>query len=76
MQAFDKKDDVEYFARSVELDEIAENDYNLSVSAFVEAEDTREVIDITKLNAELKATVANIDQLRTDIDAIVLEIEG
>ncbi|MDH8029969.1 type I restriction-modification system subunit M, partial [Klebsiella pneumoniae] len=52
------------------------NDYNLSVSSYVEAEDTREVIDITVLNAELKTTVSKIDQLRKDIDAIVAEIEG
>jgi len=76
MQTFDSKEDVAYFARCVEDDEIAKNDYNLSVSAYVEAKDTREVIDITKLNAELKTTVSKIDKLRTDIDAIVLEIEG
>ena len=66
----------EYLAQSVEFDAIATNDYNLSVSAYVEVEDTREVIDITKLNAELKTTVTKTDQLRTDIDAIVAEIEA
>jgi type I restriction enzyme M protein len=76
MQTFDNKDDVEYFAKSVAHDAIAAKDYNLSVSSYVEAEDTREVIDITKLNAELKTTVAKIDQLRAQIDAIVAEIEA
>ena len=76
MQAFDNKNDVAHFAQSVEYAEIAANDYNLSVSSYVEAKDTREVIDITKLNAELKTTVAKIDQLRTEIDAIVAEIEA
>ena len=38
--------------------------------------DTREVIDIDKLNAEIKQTVANIDRLRAEIDKIVTEIEG
>ena len=76
MGVFDDKADTEYFAKSVEHDAIAANDYNLSVSAYVEAEDTREVIDITKLNAELKTTVTKIDQLRMDIDTIVSEIEG
>ncbi|EPK6830763.1 type I restriction-modification system subunit M, partial [Klebsiella pneumoniae] len=52
------------------------NDYNLSVSSYVEAKDTREIVDIAKLNAELKTTVSKIDQLRKDIDAIVAEIEG
>jgi type I restriction enzyme M protein len=76
MQAFDSKEDVEHFARSVPFEQIAANDYNLSVSSYVEAKDTREVIDITALNAELKTTVARIDRLRKDIDAIVAEIEG
>lgn len=52
------------------------NDYNLSVSAYVEAEDTREIIDIKTLNSELKMTVAKIDKLRADIDKIVAEIEA
>jgi type I restriction enzyme M protein len=60
----------------VEYAAIAANDYNLSVSSYVEAKDTREVINITQLNAELKLTVAKIDQLRSDIDAIVAEIEA
>ena len=51
-------------------------EYNLSVSSYVEAKDNREVVDIAQLNAELKSTVARIDQLRRDIDAIVAEIEG
>lgn len=76
MQAFDSKENIDYFARSVDYDKIAANDYNLSVSSYVDAEDTREVIDINQLNAELETTVAKIDQLRTDIDAIVAEIEG
>lgn len=76
MQVFDSKANAEYFARSVTFEEIAANDYNLSVSSYVEVEDTREVIDIIKLNAELKTTVAKIDQLRIDINAIVAEIEG
>ncbi|TVT31991.1 type I restriction-modification system subunit M [Marinobacter vinifirmus] len=76
MQAFDRKENIEHFARSVPLEEIADNDYNLSVSSYVEAKDTREQIDITQLNAQLKTTVARIDQLRTEIDAIVAEIEG
>ena len=76
MQIFDSKENIEYFAKSVEYSAIAANDYNLSVSSYVEAKDTREVIVISKLNAELKTTVAKIDQLRAEIDAIVAEIEG
>ena len=76
MQTFDSKTDDAYFSKSVAHDAIAKNDYNLSVSAYVEAEDTREVIDITQLNTELKTTVAKIDKLRSDIDTIVAEIEA
>ncbi len=76
MAAFDSKNDVEHFAKSVENAAIAANDYNLSVSSYVETKDTREVINITKLNAELKTTVAKIDQLRAEIDAIIAQIEG
>ncbi len=76
MEVFDSKNDDDHFAKSVENSVIATNDYNLSVSSYVEAKDTREVIDITELNAELKITVKKIDKLRTDIDAIIAEIEG
>ncbi|ARM30736.1 type I restriction-modification system subunit M [Prosthecochloris sp. HL-130-GSB] len=75
MQAFDSKENVEHFTKSVEYERIAQNDYNLSVSSYVEAKDNREVIDIDQLNAELKTTVARIDRLRADIDAIVAEID-
>lgn len=67
---------VDHFAQSVPFEKVAANDYNLSVSSYVEARDNREVVDIAQLNAELKTTVARIDQLRKDIDAIVAEIEG
>jgi type I restriction enzyme M protein len=76
MAVFDSKADIDHLARNVSFETIAANDYNLSVSSYVEAEDTRERVDIAKLNAELKTTVARIDQLRSEIDAIVAEIEG
>lgn len=76
MDVFDRKSDVEYMAKSVDFEAIGANDYSLSVSTYVMAEDTREIINITKLNSELKTTVAKIDKLRTDIDAIIAEIEA
>lgn len=76
MAVFDSKANVDHFAQSVPFEKVAGNDYNLSVSSYVEAKDTREVVDIAQLNAELKATVAKITQLRAEIDAIVAEIEG
>jgi type I restriction enzyme M protein len=76
MAVFDSKADVPHFAQCVPLERISANGYNLSVSSYVEAKDTREVVDIVQLNAELKRTVARIDELRRAIDAIVAEIEG
>ncbi len=66
---------MDYFARCVPYDEIAGNNYNLSVSTYVEAEDTREVIDIVKLNAEIREIVAREQALRDEIDKIIAEIE-
>jgi len=76
MEVFDSKANVDHFAKSVPFEQVAANDYNLSVSSYVEAKDNREVVDIAQLNAELKTTVSRIDQLRKEIDAIVAQIEG
>ena len=76
MAVFDSKTNVDHFAQSIPFEKVAANDYNLSVSSYIDAKDNREVVDIAKLNAELKTTVAKIDRLRKDIDAIVAEIEG
>jgi type I restriction enzyme M protein len=76
MKVFASKEDVDHFAKSVDLDVIAGNSYNLSVSSYVEAKDNRVVTNITELNRDLKTTVAKIDKLRIEIDAIVSEIEG
>ena len=75
MNIFDRKEDIDHISKNVDQSEIAEKDYNLSVSSYVEAKDTREVIDINMLNAEIKKTVSNIDKLRTEIDKIIEEIE-
>ena len=74
IEAFDKKEDVPYLAKSVTPEVLKTNDYNLSVSSYVEAKDTRKMIDINKLNADLKATVARVNKLRNEVDAIVAEI--
>lgn len=73
---FGNKEELQYVATSVNNKQIEENDYNLSVSSYVEAEDKREVIDIAKLNAEVAETVTRIDRLRADIDEIIKELEG
>jgi type I restriction enzyme M protein len=76
MHMFDNKEEVEYIATTIDNSKIAENDYNLSVSSYVEPEDTREKINIKELNKEVAITVKKIDLLRAAIDAIVNEIES
>ena len=76
MDIFDKKEDVDHVARSVDNSAIAANDYNLSVSSYITAKDNREQVDIKELNAEIDKTVEKINLLRTDIDAIIKEIEA
>lgn len=72
---FTSREDVDYFARLVDNSEIENNDYNLSVSTYVEAEDTREKVDIVKLNAQIKEIVERENALRAEIDRIIAEIE-
>ena len=73
---FVSRADVDHFARCVPYEEIAQNEYNLSVSTYVQPEDTREVIDIVKLNAEIEQIVAREQVLRDEIAKIIAEIEG
>ena len=73
---FVSRADVDHFARCVPYEEIAQNEYNLSVSTYVQPEDTREVIDIVKLNAEIEQIVAREQVLRDEIAKIIGGIEG
>lgn len=74
LEEFRNRKEIEYFSRYVDKEEIAENDYNLSVSTYVEKEDTREIVDIDILNKEIEETVAKIDLLRASINEIVKEL--
>ena len=75
LEAYTNRRDVKHYASVVSNDKVAENEYNLSVSSYVEQEDTREKIDIKKLNAEIKEIVAREEILRAEIDKIIAEIE-
>lgn len=76
MEIFAGKEEVPHVACNIDNSQIAENDYNLSVSSYVEPKDTREKIDIVALNKEIAATVEKINKLRADIDNIIKEIEA
>jgi len=75
LELFDRKEDIDHVSKSINNDKIAEENYNLSVSSYVEAKDIREVIDINVLNVQIKTTVSKIDTLRAEIDKIIAEIE-
>jgi len=69
------KTDQPHFCRQVTTQEIATQDYNLSVSTYVTKKDTREKVDITQLNAEIERIVSNGERLRAEIAKVVAEIE-
>ena len=76
LKMFTDRADIAHKARLVQNSEIAENDYNLSVSTYIEKEDTRQAIDIKALNKEIAEIVAREQVLREEIDKIIAEIEG
>lgn len=76
LNAYLDRQDIEYFSKLVDNSTIAENDYNIAVSSYVEQKDTKEIIDIKELNARIAEIVARQSELRKAIDEIVAEIEG
>lgn len=75
VEVYAKREVIKHFSYLATLGEISENEYNLSVSTYVEAEDTREKIDIVKLNEEIERIVERENVLRKEIDRIIKEIE-
>ena len=76
LDAFIARKDKEHFAMLIDNSKIAENDYNIAVSSYVEQEDTREIIDIKELNIKISEIVKRQTKLRTEIDKIIAEIES
>lgn len=76
IRIFDNKEDIEYVSKMVDKSVIVDNDYTLSPNTYIEAKDTREIIDINQLNSEIEVTVSKINTLRFEIDKIIKEIEG
>jgi len=75
LDTFTTRESIDHVATLVPNEDIAANDYNIAVSSYVEQEDTREVIDITELNAEIARIVARQQKLRISIDEIVADLE-
>ena len=76
LKMFTDRTDIDYKVKLVKNADIAKNDYNLSVSTYVEKQDTRQVVDIKALNKEIAEIVARENVLRAEIDKIIAEIEG
>ncbi len=76
LDAFTKRNDIEYFTKLVNNKDIADNEYNISVSSYVEQKDNKEIIDIKVLNKEIEEIVKRENILRKEIDKIVKELEG
>ena len=75
VEKFTKRENIEYVSNLVDYEKIVEENYNLSVSTYVEKEDTNEKIDIVELNKEIQRIVAREEELRKEIDKIIAEIE-
>lgn len=76
LNAYKNRETIEYFTKLVKQEDIEKADYNLSVSTYVEINDTKEVIDINVLNAKINQIVERQSILRAEIEAIIAEIEG
>ena len=75
VNTFTNREEIKHFSHLASYDEVVENDYNISVSNYVETEDAREKVDIVKLNAEIERIVAREDELRAAIRNIIEVIE-
>jgi type I restriction enzyme M protein len=73
---FSERKEEQYFSRLVTIDEVLKNEANLSVSSYVEQEDTREVIDIDQVNANLRNLIAEGNTLNARIEEIINELKG
>jgi len=75
LDAFIARNDNEYFAKIIDNKDIAENDYNIAVSSYVDPKDSSEVINIKELNTEIGKIVKKQQELRLAIDKIIADIE-
>lgn len=75
IKIFDQKEDIEAIAKSIDNKLIADNDYNLSVSSYVEAKETCKETNIRELNEHIRKIVVRENELRNEIDKIIAELE-
>ena len=75
IKVYTKRENIDHFVCLVKNENIAKQDYNLSVSSYIVGEDNREIVDISKLNSDIDNIVKRVDKLRSEIIAIIKEIE-
>lgn len=68
--------DVENKAIVVPNEEIAENDYNISVNSYLKTATDEVEIDIVELNKSIQEIVAKQSQVRKELDSIIQELES
>lgn len=76
LEAYSKRNEEDFFARLVDYTEVVENDFSLSVTSYVIAQDTRVIVDIKELNKSIAETVLRQSKLRAEIDGIVAHLES
>jgi type I restriction enzyme M protein len=76
LNAFIERKNEDHFVCLVGNNKIAENDYNIAISSYVEQENIRKEVNIIKLNAEITKIVEQQQKLREAIDTIVADLEG
>ena len=74
--AYINRKDEQYFCKLVSNEDILANDSNLSVSSYVEQEDTREKIDIEAVNKDIAKVVKKVNDLRNEVNGYIKEMEG
>ena len=74
VNAYADRKEVQYFTRLVSCQDVEANDYNLSVSSYVEQEDTREVINIDEVNAQLETLCKEGAALRSEINQLIASL--
>ncbi|GAA9200117.1 type I restriction-modification system subunit M [Helicobacter pylori] len=75
LKTYTERKIIKHFSALASIEQIKENDYNLSVNRYVEQEDTKEIIDIKALNAEISQIVEKQSALRNSLDLIIKELE-
>ena len=76
LDEFVERKEIKHFSALGENRAIIDNDCNLSVSSYVEAEDTKPKTDIVDLNERIERIVQRENVLRAEINKIIAELEG